>query len=220
MKAALCLGLALICVTWVSAGYYFTRRMAELQSRATAIDERYMRGQELLTTVRSQVLVGSVYVRDALLDPDRNSADEYRLKLEEAYQTADQALLQYEPVLNLPAERDQVRRLRSDIGDFRTTVLNVLATDSSRWPIEARTLLRREIMPKREGVIRVTDEVHSTAAGSFSSKTSSRDLPPHTAQAVGELWSGCARQHGHRCPGIRVRGSAGRSHSTPADHRR
>jgi signal transduction histidine kinase len=167
IKAALCLGLALICVTWVSAGYYFTRRMAELQTRATAIDERYMRGQELLTTVRSQVLVGSVYVRDALLDPDRNNADEYRLKLEEAYQTADQALRQYEPVLNLPAERDQVQRLRNDIGDFRTTVLNVLATDSSRWPIEARTLLRRAIMPKREGVIRVTDEVQALNRSGF-----------------------------------------------------
>jgi signal transduction histidine kinase len=167
IKAALCIGLALICVTWVSAGYYFTRRMAELQTRATGISERYMRGQELLTTVRSQVLVGSVYVRDALLDPDRNSADEYRLKLEDAYQTADQALLQYEPVLNLPAERDQIQRLRIDIGDFRTTVLNVLATDSSRWPIEARTLLRQEIMPKREGVIRVTDEVQGLNRSGF-----------------------------------------------------
>jgi signal transduction histidine kinase len=161
IKVALCLGLAMICVTWVSAGYYFTRRMAELRTRATGISERYMRGQELLTTVRSQVLVGSVYVRDALLDPDRNSADEYRLKLEDAYRTADQALLQYEPVLNLQAERDQILRLRNDIGDFRTTVLNVLATDSSRWAIEARTLLRQEIMPKREGVIRVTDEVQA-----------------------------------------------------------
>ena len=61
IKAALFLGFALICVTWLFAGYYFTRRMADLQSRATSISERYMRGQELLTTVRSQVLVGSVY---------------------------------------------------------------------------------------------------------------------------------------------------------------
>jgi signal transduction histidine kinase len=167
VKAALFLGLALICVTWLSAGYYFTRRMAELQSRATAISERYMRGQELLTTVRSQVLVGSVYVRDALLDPDRNSADEYRLKLEDAYQTADQALQQYEPVLNIPAERDRILNLRADIGDFRTTVLNVLATDSSQWPLEARNLLRREIMPKREGVIRVTDEVQALNRSGF-----------------------------------------------------
>src|SRR5678815_1144113 len=94
IKAALFVGFALICATWLFAGYYFSRRMAELQTRATAISERYMRGQELLTTVRSQVLVGSVYVRDALLDPDRANADGYRANLEEAYRAADQALQQ------------------------------------------------------------------------------------------------------------------------------
>jgi signal transduction histidine kinase len=167
IRAALSVGFALICATWLFAGYYFSRRMAELQTRATAISERYMRGQELLTTVRSQVLVGSVYVRDALLDPDRANADEYRANLEEAYRTADQALMQYEPVVDTPAERDRIARLRADIGDFRTTVLNVLATDSSRWLIEARTLLRREIMPKREGVIRVTDEVQALNRNGF-----------------------------------------------------
>ena len=167
IKVALFVGFALICVTWLFAGYYFTQRMAELQSRATAISERYMRGQELLTTVRSQVLVGSVYVRDALLDADQRNADEYRTKLEEAYRTADQALLQYEPVVNTVAERDRVNRLRSGIGDFRTTVLNVLATDSSRWAIEARALLRREIMPKREGVLQVTDEVQALNRSGF-----------------------------------------------------
>jgi two-component system sensor histidine kinase UhpB len=167
IKAALFVGFVLICTTWLFAGYYLTRRMADLQSRATSISERYMKSQELLTTVRSQVLVGSVYVRDALLDPDRSSAGQYRAKLEEAYSTAEHALQQYVPVVDSPAERRRVDRLKADIGDFRTTVLNVLATDSTRWPIEARTLLRREIMPKREGVIRVTDEAQALNRSAF-----------------------------------------------------
>jgi signal transduction histidine kinase len=167
MKAALFLGFALICATWLFAGYYFTRRMADLEGRATSISERYMRGQELLTTVRSQVLVGSVYVRDALLDPDRGNADEYRIKLEDAYRTADRALQQYVPVVDAPTERERVVRLRADIDDFRKTVLNVLATDSSRWLLEARTLLRSEIMPKREGVIRVTEEAQALNRSAF-----------------------------------------------------
>src|SRR5436190_23842672 len=84
IKAALFLGFGLICSTWLFAGYYFTRRMADLQSRSTSINERYMRGQDLLTTARGQVLAGSVYVRDALLDPDPRAADQYRARLEEA----------------------------------------------------------------------------------------------------------------------------------------
>ncbi len=167
IKAALFVGFGLICATWLFAGYYFTRRMADLQSRATAISERYTRGQDLLTTVRSQVLVGSVYVRDALLDSDRGNADEYRTKLEEAYRAADRALQQYEPVLDEPTERARVARLRGDIDDFRNTVLDVLSTDSSQWPIEARTLLRRQIMPKRESVIRITDEAQTLNRTAF-----------------------------------------------------
>ena len=137
IKAALFVGFGLICATWLFAGYYFTRRMSDLQSRSTSINERYMKAQDLLTTVRGQVLVGSVYVRDALLDPDPGNAEEYRAKLEDAYQTAGHALQEYVPVVDGPTERERIRRLRAEIDEFRSTVLNVLATDSSRWRIEA-----------------------------------------------------------------------------------
>ena len=161
IKAALFVGFGFICATWLLAGYYFTRRMSDLHVRSAAINQRYINAQDLLTTVRGQVLVGSVYVRDALLDPDPGNADEYRVKLEDAYQAADRALREYVPVVDGPTERERIRRLRGEIDDFRSTVLEVLATDSSRWRIEARTLLRRQIMPKREGVIRVADEVQA-----------------------------------------------------------
>jgi signal transduction histidine kinase len=167
IKAALFVGFGLICATWLLAGYYFTRRMSDLQSRSTSINERYMNAQDLLTTVRGQVLVGSVYVRDALMDPDPGNAEEYRAKLEDAYQAADRALQEYVPVVDGPIERERIRRLRAEIDGFRSTVLKVLAADSSRWRIEARTLLRGQIMPKREGAIRVADEVQALNRSAF-----------------------------------------------------
>jgi signal transduction histidine kinase len=167
IKAALFLGFGLICATWLFAGYYFSRRIADLQSRSTAINERYMRAQDLLTTVRGQVLVGSVYVRDALLDPDPGSAADYRARLEETYRTAEQAVQQYVPVIDTPTERERMAHLRAEIDDFRSAVLQVLATDSSRWIVEARGLLRGRIMPKREGVIRVAEEVQALNRSAF-----------------------------------------------------
>ena len=74
VKAALFVGFALIGGIWLFAGYYFTSRMADLERRSTAINSRYMRAQDLLTDTRGQILLGSVYVRDALLDPDRSAA--------------------------------------------------------------------------------------------------------------------------------------------------
>ena len=134
------------------------------QRQAAAINARYMHAQELLSTVRAQVLLGSVYVRDALLDPDVTTATDYRRHLEDSYKTVDQALQQYVPVVDSDAEREQVTQLRGEIGDFRRTMLDVLATDASRWPAEARTLLRTRVMPKRELVISLSEQAQNGRA--------------------------------------------------------
>jgi signal transduction histidine kinase len=167
IKAALFLGFGLICVTWLFAGYYFSGRMAELERRSTAINQRYMRGQDLLTTARGQVLVASVYVRDALLDPDPARVEEYRARIDNAYRAADQALQEYVPVLDVPTARLRVAGLRAEIDEFRSAVVQVLSVVTRSNPVDARTLLRREIMPKRETVIRVADEVQALNRGAF-----------------------------------------------------
>ncbi|HEX6974723.1 MAG TPA: hypothetical protein VF147_09990, partial [Vicinamibacterales bacterium] len=69
IRAAVIAGFALVAGIWIFAGYYFTGRMAELERRSSDINARYTRAQDLLTAVRNDVLMGSVYVRDALLDP-------------------------------------------------------------------------------------------------------------------------------------------------------
>ena len=167
IRAALFLGFGLIVGIWLFAGYYSTRRIADVERQAAAINARYMHAQELLSTVRAQVLLGSVYVRDALLDPDTTTASDYRRRLEDSYKTVDQALQQYVPVLDSEAERGQVTRLRGEIGDFHRTMLDVLATDATRWPTEARTLLRTRVMPKRELVIGLSEQAQALNRGAF-----------------------------------------------------
>jgi signal transduction histidine kinase len=167
IKAALFLGFGLTFGLWIIAGYQFTRRMADVEREAGAISRRYMQAQELLATVRAQILIGSVYVRDALLDPDPASAGAYRRQLLETYGGIDNALQQYVPVLNTPAERDRLARLRREIDGFRATMVEVLSTDRSRWPSEARLLLQNRIVPKRELVVRVSEEVQALNRETF-----------------------------------------------------
>lgn len=167
IKAAALIGFGLIGGIWAFTGYFFTTRMAELERRSTEISERYTRAQDLLTSARGQVLMGSVYVRDALMDPNPATAASYRRQLEESYRAADDALRRYVPVLDVPGEHEHIERLRAEIDAFRRTVLEVLETDSSRWPTEARGLLRRRIMPKREGVLRISEEVQALNRSAF-----------------------------------------------------
>src|SRR5687767_11246642 len=167
IKAALVLGFGATFALWLFAGFHFAQRVAEVQREAVSVNERYNRAQDLLSTVRAQVLLGSVYVRDALLDPDPATTDAYRRQLEAAYYTADGALLRYVPVLGSPVELERVAGLRREIADFQATSLDVLASDRSQWPTQARLLLSRRIMPKRDTVLRVSDEVQALNRSSF-----------------------------------------------------
>jgi signal transduction histidine kinase len=167
IRAALLLGFALIGGIWLFAGYYFTARMAELEQRSTAINSRYMRAQDLLTGTRGHVLMGSVYVRDALLDPDPKTAAAYRAQLEESYRAAEQALSQYVPVIDVPGEQERISRLRREVDEFRRTLVEVLETDSRSWPSTARDLLRGRIMPKRVGVMRISEQVQALNRSAF-----------------------------------------------------
>ncbi|MBI4478290.1 MAG: sensor histidine kinase, partial [Acidobacteria bacterium] len=57
--------------------------------------------------------------------------------------------------------------LRRDVDNFRDTVFEILETDSSRWLQEARTLIRQQIMPKREGAIRAAEEMQALNRRAF-----------------------------------------------------
>ncbi len=70
MKAAVLLATASTFGIWLFAGYYFMNRVDDIERRTADINVRYMRAQDLLSTVRAQVLLASVFVRDALLDPN------------------------------------------------------------------------------------------------------------------------------------------------------
>jgi signal transduction histidine kinase len=167
IKAALVLGFGCTLGLWLFAGYRLTQRIADIESQTTAINSRYMRAQDLLSTVRAQVLLASVFVRDALLEPSPASGDSYQERFENIYHTADQALQQYVPVIDSPAERGQVAELRREVEDFHRAMLDVLATDNRKWPYDARALLQQRVVPKREVVMRVSDQVQALNRTAF-----------------------------------------------------
>ena len=112
IRAALVIGFGLTLGLWVFAGWYFTDRIATVQRDAEAINARYMRAQELLTTARSEVLFGSLSVRDALLDPDPVATVRTSETVQKKFQLVDAMLRQYVPILDSHSEHERVERLR------------------------------------------------------------------------------------------------------------
>jgi hypothetical protein len=156
IRSAVLLGFGVILGVWLLSGFYFARRMADVAAESAAINERYMQGQEQLATVRAQVLLASVYVRDALLDPNPAATIEYRRQVNGAFQIAATALDRYQPMPNSDRGQPQIDQLRREVETFHATLFEVIDSDSTRWPDQARTLLRSRIVPRREEVIRVS----------------------------------------------------------------
>jgi len=166
IKAALLLGFGLTLGLWLWAGYDLTRRMAAVEQQASAINVRYMRAQELLSTVRPQVLLVSVNVRNALLDRGLERIDAYERRIARTLRGIDRTLERYVPVLDGAAERDRVQRLREEIHAFGQAILEVMSSTSGRRPAETRDLLA-SVAPRRDVIIRITEEVQALNRTAF-----------------------------------------------------
>lgn len=219
IRAALLLGFGLTLGLWLLAGYQITTRLTNAQRDAAAVNDRYRQAQELLSSVRAQVLLASVVVRDALLDPAEGAQADHRLEFERLYRAIDASLARYVPVLDSSSERERIDRLRQEIHELRTASADVLATDSTRWPTDARTLLRR-FMPKREAAIRVSEELQALNRDSFIDQQRAQDATQASMQrqvwtvfgvalaislAIAALASGHATRLAHRLTEQRAR---------------
>jgi signal transduction histidine kinase len=167
IKASLVVGFVLTVAVWVYTGYDFAARMAQVEERSAEITARYMLAQEQLAGVRAQLLSASVYVRDALLDPNPEALRLYRRQLDENYTSIDRALEGYQPILGTDAERRQVNRLRQEVMEFRLTTGRVLQARTDNQSADARQLLNKEVVPRREAAIRVSEEVQALNRSAF-----------------------------------------------------
>ena len=161
IRAAVFLGFGLIFGLWMFAWVQLSLRIGDAQGRAEAINTRYVKAQETLSNIRSNVLMASVAFRDALLDPDPSNMGRYRAQLERSYTTLDSLLRSYQPVSNSAEERQQFARLEAEVDAYRRSMLDVLASDRNQWMVEARNVLSRRVTPRRDIIIAVSEGVQS-----------------------------------------------------------
>lgn len=167
IRASMAIGVAVTLALWVYTGYSFTSRLAEVERQAAEVAARYLRAQELLTTVRTQVLVASVRVRDAVLNPDPAARPAYREQVTTSHAAIQAALAAYVPVVRPDDGRAQIERLRREVDEFRATALTVLSADAAPAPADIRELLNSRVVPRREAAVRISEEVQALNRAAF-----------------------------------------------------
>jgi signal transduction histidine kinase len=159
IRETLYAGFGLVFVLWLASGYDLVSRLNAAEKRVGAVSTRFADADQRLSTVRVQVLVASLYLRDALFDAAPNASDYYRAQMDSSRRDIDQALSSYVPVAGQLDERETIQQLRSVIGAFWETVLPVLEWDAARRSREARAYLRQRVIPKRELIVQISNRI-------------------------------------------------------------
>jgi signal transduction histidine kinase len=163
------IGFGVILVLWVASSYDFTRRLEDVEQRTTAITGRFVQSERLLSSVQVQLLLGSLYLRDAIADTPTTD-NYYREQLQKSRAEIDGALEQYAPMLDSPEEQQVFGTLRGEIADFWNLVGEVLTTRGTRSSLEARVELRRRVIPKRDLILNVLEQAQTLHRGAFGAQ--------------------------------------------------
>jgi len=164
IKAALLTGFLVIFTVWLASTAYFTEHLAETQERSAAIHARHTRAHELLFAVRSQVLLGSIYVRDALIEADGAStaaavAGDHLRTLQAQ---VNQELEQYKAIDSVD-EGNGWMRLEDELRDYWDAAVRLVVPAPDDRAVAQRRL-HTEVIPKRDAIVYLSDEIRQVMA--------------------------------------------------------
>jgi hypothetical protein len=80
-RIALLLGFAAVFALWLVWGTQLVQNLRHIEDNVESLQRHYVRGEQALSRVRTNVLLGSIYLRDALIDSAPVRQEYYRSEL-------------------------------------------------------------------------------------------------------------------------------------------
>lgn len=161
LRSVLLIGYVAIFGLWLVSAYELVERVAHAEREAAEIVTRFTEGEELLFTVRAQVLLSSVYARDAILETGPDALARYREQLQMMRNEVEHALARYLPDVDSGIEREHWTRLQEELREYWTGVSPVMMGQVPGNLEDARAFLRREVIPQRELVVRISEDIRT-----------------------------------------------------------
>ena len=164
VQAALGAAFAVVFVLWMFWGYELVRSLQTTEQDVETVQSTYVTGEQALLRIRTNVLLGSIYLRDALIDASVDQRAYYRQELERLRSDSERWLRAYQPFVRTDPEREQWARLRVELGEYWASRSIPFASQTT-GPLESATLLRTRIVPRRESVLQILDQLSELHSG-------------------------------------------------------
>ena len=115
IRGALFAGFAVVFALWLASGYQLVASIQEAESRRAMLHASFLHGEQILNTVTTRVLLGSIYLRDALISPTPDVLENYAAELAQLRTEVDDIMPRYEPLVDTPEERERWTKLQTEL---------------------------------------------------------------------------------------------------------
>jgi signal transduction histidine kinase len=151
------LGLAALLVLIIVSVLTASRRAQDIYTELERLNAHHREVDAKLRGLRSAVQLSSIYMRDYLLDAERERASEYRERLAEFRRTSLATLQELETIV--PNEGDRIGSLQVRLEEYWETFEPLFDWTPAEKINASSRFLRREVLPRREAVLGMAREV-------------------------------------------------------------
>ncbi|HEX5226747.1 MAG TPA: sensor histidine kinase [Bryobacteraceae bacterium] len=157
-RLVLALGFGGLLSVMALAGIDALRVLQQFRRRDEQIRSRYLSQNRVLNEIRSDVYVSGTYVRDYLLEPDAQRADDYRTSLEDTRRHMEAALESYRTQLP-PAETEHYSALQKELDGYWGILNPIFHWGAAERRGSGYAFLRDQVFPRRQNMLALADQI-------------------------------------------------------------
>ncbi len=171
------------------SGFGALRHARQTYSEASALYASYRNTQRILNEVRADILLSELLVRDYLLDVSRLTAESYRNDLRDVRRRIAAELDELK-TLSATDERVRIDRLDQELERYWESLDPLFEWTPQQKVALSWVFLRRHVLPHREAVVSVTDELRDLNRTNLEAQQRGLDakqseLPGYIARTLG-----------------------------------
>jgi signal transduction histidine kinase len=150
-------GLGSLLVLIVVSMLASSRKAQDIYAQLDVLNTHHHNVDAKLRRLRSDVHLSGIFVRDYLLDIERERAPEYRHRLAEFRQTNMATVAELRALLE--RHDDQMLSLQAKLDDYWETFDPLFDWTPTEKIFRSASFLRREVVPRREAVLTIAQEI-------------------------------------------------------------
>jgi signal transduction histidine kinase len=158
IRAVLIGGLVALFLLWLATGYELARNLSEAEQQVNDVHAAFIKGEETLSAIRTSVLLGSIYLRDALIDTT-GTRQYYRDELRQIRSDIERRLPSLSAETALPVAQREGQRLKDSLDAYWETLDLFLGPDAPTNYVQGTGVLRRQVVPARTNVLQIVDRL-------------------------------------------------------------